>query len=216
MKRIMPFRDYSEHDVINLFALDTANATISTSGAGDAGVIVKISNGAMSKDPVTYATDDYLGKTDYPFVGRNGYPSVPLKVSVAGSGEAALGVTLYETALADENGEKLLYYRQKATENQVILSGQATPVLTKGTLMFDDSAFASSIPAPMTNLTVAANGKWMSVPAAVTGAGGVTTQNPIYGKVLATGQRVAGASADYFAGAAAATGTYALVRFDFN
>lgn len=158
MKRLLPFRDYSEHDVINLFALDTANNAISTSGAGDAGVIVKVTNGTITYDAAQYVTSAYLGKTDYPYVGRNQYPEVPLKVGAATSGDAALGITLFETAMYDENGEKLLYYRQKALENQVVLSGQAVPVLTEGTVMLDDSAFEVTIPAPMTALYVGNDG----------------------------------------------------------
>ena len=226
MKRILPYRDYNEHDVINVFALDTANNKIGDSGAGDAGVIVKVTSGGISKDASQYVSSSYLGKTDYPNVGRNQYPEVPLKVGVAGSGDAAVGITLFETALYDENNEKLLYYRKKATENQVCLSGQAVPILTRGTVMLDDSAFDGAIPAPMTNLTVGADGKFMTATSDsvsyVTGESGVVTGvsitagYPVYGKVLATGQRIAGASADYFAGAAEATGTYALVHIDFN
>jgi len=37
----------------------------------------------------------------------------------------------------------------------------------------------------------------------------------VYGMVLATGERIAGATADYFAGAAGATGAYAIVSIDF-
>ena len=205
MKRILPLRDYNEHDVINMFALDTANTYISDTGVGDAGVIVKVTAGGIDKEAVKAVSSAYLGKTDYPFVGKNTYWEVPLKVGVGTSGDAALGVTLFETAMYDENGEKILYYRQKGLENQIIMSGQAVPVLTKGTMMFDDSAFVSSIPAPMAALEVGANGKFDAYNSGIK-----------VGKVLATGQRVAGQSADYFAGAAGATGTYALVRFDFN
>ena len=203
MKRILPFRDYNEHNVVNLFALDTANNSLSTSGNGDAGVIVKVTDGAISYDAVEYVTSAYLGKVDYPNVGRNGYPEVPLKVGVATSGDAALGITLFETAMYDENGEKLLYYRQKALENQAVLSGQAVPVLTKGTVMLEDGAFDGSIPAPATALYVG-NGKFTS-----------TATGSIVGRVLATGSRVAGAEADYFAGSAGSTGTYALITIDF-
>jgi len=205
MKRLLPFRDYSEHDVVNIFALDTANTYLSDTGDGDAGVIVKVSNGAITNDAAQYVASSYLGKTDYPNVGRNGYPEVPLKVGVAGSGEAALGITLFETAMYDENGEKLLYYRQKALENQAVLSGQAVPVLKRGTVTLSSAAFESSIPAPSTALSVRSGGKF----------GEAESGDSVYGMVLATGERIAGATADYFAGAAGATGTYAIVSIDF-
>ena len=56
-KRILPYRDYSEHDVVNLFSLDTASYTIadakSNAAAGgtfDSGVVVKVSAGTLPGD----------------------------------------------------------------------------------------------------------------------------------------------------------------------
>lgn len=210
MKRLMPLRDYDEHDVINMFALNTANTAISDSGNGDAGVIVKVLSGDMGYDPVELVTSSYLGKSDYPNVGRVNMGVVPLRVSAAGTGDAPMGITLYETAMEDENGQKLIYYKTKAFENQVVLTGQAVPVLTRGTVMLTEDAFVGSVPAPSTKLVVGSgSGKFDAL-----GAGGAGTT--VYGKVLATGQRVAQKTADYFVGAAGTTGTYALVQFDFN
>jgi len=207
MKRILPLRDYDEHDVVNLFALNTANNKISDSGDGDNGVIVKVVNGAISNEAVQYVSSAYLGKTDYPYVGRNQYPEVPLKVGVANSGEAAIGITLFETAMYDENGEKLLYYRQKALENQIVLSGQAVPVLTQGTIMLNETAFhGNTVPSPMSNLTAGDNGKFLTA----------VGSDPVYGKVLATGRRIANKTDDYFAGSVNQTGDYALVRINFS
>ena len=53
--RLYPFRQYSEQDVINLFANDTADTSPSTNGNGSAGVFVKVSAGNMDLDPITYA-----------------------------------------------------------------------------------------------------------------------------------------------------------------
>ena len=72
--RLYPFRQYSEQDVVNLFASDTADTSPSTNGNGSAGVFVKVSAGNLDNDPITYATNGYLGKTDYPFVGAAQYP----------------------------------------------------------------------------------------------------------------------------------------------
>ena len=56
-KRILPYRDYSEHDVVNAFSLDTAAATLSTwvpnnssNGDHDAGVVVCVSAGSLPGD----------------------------------------------------------------------------------------------------------------------------------------------------------------------
>ena len=141
--KILPFRQYNEHDVVNLYRVADGMVLDSTTGAGsgDAGTFVKVSAGDFSADPVAYATDSYLGKTDYPFVGRNQYPKVSLQVEPAGDGDIPLGITLLQTAKHDENGEKLLYNPQKALELQAALPGEAVPIATKGIFTIASSAF---------------------------------------------------------------------------
>ena len=147
--RLLPFRQYNETDVINLYKVDPTGtnsmAEPFVNGGNDAGVLVKVVLGNFDDDPVGYVTDSYLGKTDYPFIGRDQYPTVPLTVNEGGSGDAGLlGVTLRQTLTYDENGEKLLYYPQKAIEMQAVLTGQAVPVLTRGVITLDgDTAFTT-------------------------------------------------------------------------
>jgi hypothetical protein len=211
--RLLPFRQYAEEDVVNLFASTAANDKVSDSGDGDAGVFVKVSAGDFGADPVGYETNSYLGKTDYPFIGRNQYPVVPLKVEAATSGDACVGVTLLQTAQKDENDEKLLYYPQKKLETQSVLTGEAVPVLGKGIITLDkDSAIDGSV-SPGDYLQLSANaGK-------VTGIADAAAWT--IGQVLATGQRVnRGVSSDQFAGASVGTGAagsdgqYAVVRIN--
>lgn len=214
--RLLPFRQYAEEDVVNLFASAAANDKVSDSGDGDAGVFVKVSAGDFGADPVGYETNSYLGKTDYPFIGRNQYPVVPLKVEAAGSGDACVGITLLQTAQTDENGEKLLYYPQKKLEVQAVLTGEAVPVLGKGIVTLDaDSAIAGTLPAPGSYLQLGAPGD----EGKVTAAAGASVD--VIGQVLATGQRVnRGVSDDQFAGASVGTGAagsdgkYAVVRIN--
>ncbi len=212
--RLYPFRQYSEQDVINLFANDTADTSPSTNGNGSAGVFVKVSAGNMDLDPITYADNGYLGKTDYPFIGAAQYPSVPLTFTAATAGTPVLGITLNQTVLEDENGEKLLYNPVKASELQAVLSGQAVPVATRGTFTLADTA-VDWVDANMvvnSNLLISANaGKVSGL--APTNAGPLTGQYTIVGKVLATGQRVSSnGESDQFAGTG--TGKYALVQID--
>ena len=203
-----------EQDVINLFANDTADTSPSTNGNGSAGVFVKVSAGNMDLDPITYADNGYLGKTDYPFIGAAQYPSVPLTFTAATAGTPVLGITLNQTVLEDENGEKLLYNPVKASELQAVLSGQAVPVATRGTFTLADTA-VDWVDANMvvnSNLMISANaGKVSGL--APTNAGPLTGQYTIVGKVLATGQRVSSnGESDQFAGTG--TGKYALVQID--
>ena len=111
--RLLPFRQYNENDVVNMYALvdEAVNENVTGVGTGDAGVFVKVFAGNFDLDPVSYSSDSYLGKTDFPHVGVNQYPKVNLKITPAASGDLTncLGLTLRQTAKYDENGEKLPY-----------------------------------------------------------------------------------------------------------
>jgi len=203
--RILPFRQYNENDVVNLYRSDTANASVTDSGDGDAGVFVKVSTADLNVGPIAYETSSYLGKTDYAFVGADQLPVVQNSFAAATSGHAVLGITLAQTAQTDENGEKLIYYPQKQLELQAVHSGQAVPVLTKGIVTISSDAVVGGA-----NLTP---GHYISIGAT---AGKIVGHSAKYdksiGQVLATGSRVAGLSADQFAGSAGSTGTYAMIQ----
>ena len=208
--RILPFRQYSDHDVVNMYAVIGSDVLTSTTdtGAGDAGVFVKVSDGNFDNDPVTYQTNSYLGKTDYPFVGTTDmYPEVNLKITGSTSGEIPLGMTLYQTAKNDENGEKLLYNPQKQEELQAMLPGQAVPVATKGIFTLAASAFdggvASYAPGKGIRTSLLNAGK-------LTGALRADGIH-VFGHVLGTGTRTSvGPTTDQF------SGDYIVVSFDCN
>jgi hypothetical protein len=192
-KRILPYRDYSEHDVVNLFALDVDGATLSSfvsngSGDFDAGVVVQVAAGALPGDaPSTLSTSgnlrDYLGASfNGSHVGFNAYPSNGMTVAPADADTAdkALGITLRETLAFDENGEKMLYYKQKLDEAQGVLPGQAVPVLTKGTVLLTAAAFEGA-PALNDNLVIS------SVAGKLAAEGTASAGTVVVGKVIATG-----------------------------
>ena len=125
MAKLRPFRDYSEHDVINLFAFDGTSAT--------RGAIVKLVaakgwvNGADWK---LDSSESMLGFTLGNVVSER--HALKSTVQLADSGDTAMGMLLYDVAEYDENGEKLLYNPRKAVEMQTVVSGQAVPVVTDG------------------------------------------------------------------------------------
>ena len=217
--RLYPYRQYSDVDVINMFASDTVDATPSTNGNGSAGVFVKVSAGNLDLDPIQYTATDItntLGKTDYPFLGAVQYPAVPLKFTAATAGEPVLGMTLNQTLSTDENGERLLYNPVKRAELQAVLTGQAVPVATRGIFTLSDYAI-DWVDANMvvnSHLIISANAGKVSglLASAVSPITGTTS---IIGRILGTGQRVSqNGKSDYFAGST--TGKYALVQFDCN
>ena len=219
--RILPFRQYSDHDVVNLYSVigSDVNDATTDSGAGDAGVFVKVSDGNFDADPITYQTNSYLGKTDYPFVGTTEmYPEVNLKITGAKGEDHCLGMTLYQTAKNDENGEKLLYHPQKQEELQAMLPGQAVPVATKGVFTLSADAFDGPItsyaPGNRIKLSTVTAGKitgFTTVSAATVTTGDLVDEDKVFGHVLGTGVRSSvGVTTDQF------VGNYIVVSFDCN
>ena len=231
--RLLPFRQYNEHNVINLFAYDAVGAAAAlsepfTNGDNDAGVFVTITNGNMDEDPVVYETNSYLGKTDYPHIGRDQYPVVPLKYKAATGGQQVLGVTLKQTLTHDENGEKLLYYPQKALEMSALLTGQAVPILSKGIVTLNETAVSSPddggiFPYPGSDVVISHTEKGKVSGAAPHSAEGISAivngGLTVVGTCIASGHRVSDSSpsTDYFAKSTdgvASTGRYWVVKVD--
>ncbi len=170
-KRILPYRDYSEHDVVNLFALNVSGKTLSSFVSGgtgdfDSGVVVSVSAGALPGEVSELRAStpdnlrDYLGASfDGAHIGFNGYPAnTGMTVAPAAAGGRGLGITLRETLAFDENGEKLLYYKQKLDEAQAVLPGQTVPVLTRGLVLLAASAI-SGTPSVGDDLEIKSGGK---------------------------------------------------------
>ena len=206
-KRILPYRDYSEHDVVNLFALDTsaydiadAKSNAAAGNAFDAGVVVSVSAGTLPGEVSELraggsdALRGYLGASfDGAHIGFNGYPAnTGMTVVPANEGATSrgLGITLRETLAWDENGEKMLYYKQKLDEAQAVLPGQTVPVLTRGLVLLSGDAIIGT-PVKGDPLEIADGGKLQK---------GLGT-NPIVGTVLAVGTDIVndapGAQAKY-------------------
>ncbi len=137
--KLRPFRDYSEHDVINLFAhIDSAV---------DAGTIVKLNantnwatsgwhnaHGEDTLNDINQMLGDVGNSYDNTISQRYG---VGARVDDCGTADLPIGMTLYDVAETDENGEKLIYNPRKAAEMQTVVSGQAVPLVTKGLFLYD-------------------------------------------------------------------------------
>jgi len=225
--RLLPFRDYDEHDVVNLFKsagsldkfIDLSDSNKRTTPEGDAGVFVKVSQGSLDDtdanwNPVDVTSNptSLLGKTDYPHVGRNVYPQASLSVepTEGTTTETCIGITLRQTVARDENGENLLYNPIKKDELFGVLPGEAVPILSKGLVTITADAF-SSAGAPGQVIQTAADGKVEPV------ARGSAT-NQVVGTILATGTRddEAGSQGgtNVFGNTGLMNGAYYLVKLD--
>lgn len=226
--RLLPFRDYNEHDVVNLFKsagnkgefIDLSDSSKRSTAQGDAGVFVKVSNGALNPggadwDPVDVTTnaDSLLGKTNYPHVGRNVYPQATLSVTgVEQCTDQCLGITLRQTVEKDENGENLLYNPIKKDELFGVLPGEAVPVLSRGLITVTADAVANT-PNVGDVLVPAPDGKVSGIAYTDVAA----TYNTV-GTVLASGVRSdhmdAGSNTNVFGNQGFHSGNYYILKID--
>lgn len=142
---LRPFRDYSEHEVLNFFAY--SGAADSSSVIATKGKAVKISAEGFTTGPTNSSANqptDFLGDVGAAFPLSNSQRfGVRPKVTIANSGDV-IGLTLLDVRELDENGEKLIFNPRKAAEMNVVISGQAVPILTRGVVLYSGSAIANA------------------------------------------------------------------------
>jgi hypothetical protein len=142
---LRPFRDYSEHEVLNLFTY--SGAPESTAVMLTKGGAVKLSAEGFTTGPTSSSANqpiDFLGDVGAAFpLSFSPRFGVRPKVTLATSGDV-LGLTLMDVRELDENGEKLIFNPRKAAEMNVVISGQAVPVLTRGVVYYSGSAIANA------------------------------------------------------------------------
>jgi len=122
---IRPFRDYSEHEVINLFALQ---------GESNKGTFVTAAaSGFDLSAQSAFGNDSFISGT------ISARFNVASKVKAAPSGTAAalvLGMTLKDVKSVDENGYPLKFEPRKAAERDLVISGEAVPVVKRGVFLY--------------------------------------------------------------------------------
>ena len=132
MANLKAFRQYDEHDVINLFSLTGNSITVPF----NKGTLVKIVGDGWKNDASSDL--DMLGNPGQAYTNTVSQRyGVPACVTVAATGDNHLGITLYDVKETDENGEKLIYNPRKAAELQAVVSGQAVPIMTKGVVLYN-------------------------------------------------------------------------------
>ena len=140
--RLMPFRDYSEHEVINLFAFGDDAVALGTTDVVYAGSCVKVKTGWKHDDETSMLGNVGAGFNNT--VSQRYGVTAEIEYTDGGADEAALGITLYDVREYDENGEALKFNPRKAAELQAVLSGQAVPVATRGLFLTATGCWAGS------------------------------------------------------------------------
>ena len=161
-ERLRPFRDYDEHDVLNLFAFGDSAVALGVTDVVYAGSVVKIKTGWKNDDE----TQDMIGN-----VGAGYDNTVSQRWGVTaeveycnGGAETPLGITLFDVREYDENQEALKFNPRKQDELQAVLTGQAVPVATKGTFLFATGAWVANGAAVAAGASIYASGDGQITP----------------------------------------------------
>lgn len=132
--KLLPFRDYDEHEVVNLFALD---------GLATAGTLVTASvfnpmletANVFATMPIGY---QHGSITSYRWINQN-------KVVVSTSGHTrydVLGLTLYDVKEVNEHNQALIYQgRDELDAKEIVLSGETVPIVRRGLFRLKPSAY---------------------------------------------------------------------------
>jgi hypothetical protein len=125
MPNIRPFRDYDEHEVINLFGFSGTYPTTK-------GTFVKLAVGWNADQELRMMGP--VGAS-YPHAVSERY-GVSAWVTTTASGDAPVGMLLRDCREVDENGEQLKFHPSKADAIGAVISGQAVPILKRGMVLY--------------------------------------------------------------------------------
>lgn len=162
MPKLRPYRQYSEHDVINGLFSYSGSAPV------NAGTIVKITanykeeSGNIS-DFSDLSTIDNTVSSLFSCIGSVtkvvNYDDIPKPI----------GILLKTVMEFDENGIPLIHEPRKAAERDVVLPHQAVPILTRGMVLINDIDISAGEPEPGDAVYVGNNGVFATDGAIVVG-----------------------------------------------
>lgn len=134
---LLPFRSYSEHDVIQMYSLDQTGVggRFVTFLTGKNSPELSIGNYTSASVGASYAGT-------YSFRNEN-----PRKVKLAASGDSkaqVVGITLYGTVETDANGQKIILNKNLKDELGVVMSGETVPIATAGHFRLKSTAYTNT------------------------------------------------------------------------
>ena len=149
---IYPFQDYSEHDVVNLFTLNTPT------GAKGTPVVIATTGGYNSTQAILQTnTLPYNPSSNRYYSPRW---SVQATVRAAVTGEKPFGVQLYDVKETTQFGTPAIYDPVWCAENQCSVSGWPVPILRKGMLLVGPFGTGDNQPNSVRWAAVKATGDW--------------------------------------------------------
>jgi len=134
---LLPYRDYSEHDVLNMYSLDTT---------GLGGKFVKFITGQNNPELGGGQYSNTNVGASYAGTYSKRYEN-PRKVSLATSGNTkgeVAGLMLYGTVEYSNNLQPLVLEPQLCKELGVVVSGQTTPIATAGYFRIKSDSYTNT------------------------------------------------------------------------
>jgi len=127
MPNLLPYRDYSEHDVINLYAceLEASKGTLVRPTISPSKNAIELTSNAPGGKYKNTLSDlfEVVGKVT---------PTVSYT-------DKALGIILCDVQERDENGEKIIFNPRKASEKNIVSPNiHSVPILTRGIILIND------------------------------------------------------------------------------
>lgn len=159
--KLFPARDFSQHEVVNRFALD---------GTGLNGLFVSYNTGSQNPD-ILYGYNGQAVGTPYTntFTQRGANPR---RVRPAAAGDLkwqVAGVTLNTVAINEENGLPIILLpKQVRDERQFTPTGQTVPLVKRGFITISNSMILGPLP-PLAGY-----------PFVATGVGQITALTPAF------------------------------------
>ncbi len=126
---LKPFRDYSEHQVVN------GMFTLGQTGSKGMPVTFNATGGWVNSGPVNGLTQNALPNN---FAGVNAYSprwSLTSVMRPCVVGEKPFGITLYDVLEVNQFNLSLLYDPVRKAELQAVVTGEAVPLLREGLLL---------------------------------------------------------------------------------
>lgn len=165
---LKPYRDYSEHDVLNIFAttgiLEKGTLVSIASAVGNTNVFQ--TTGTPPATPYQTVSTAFGNAPSYAYVTRGSVAWTVGKATSATSSTgvqtaATIGMLLYDVATTNSFGEDYRYRpAYERHEKQIALVGESVPIVKRGTFMTNNF---SGTPTAGSGFT-ASNGKFLVGP----------------------------------------------------
>lgn len=129
MPNLLPLRDFGAHEVDNFHAF-----TGNVAAKGTVVRLIPTEGVTIGGNPVS--VHGTIGASYNNVVSPRWSISPRVGTAASGAATAPFGILLYDVKATDENGENLLFNRQKRDELQCVISGQAVPILKRGVVAY--------------------------------------------------------------------------------